>query len=221
MDAYTTPGVPNLAIGYVFARAWGCFKENLLVAVAVFVAAEVLGNAAVIMRSSSDLRAPTQLVLGGLISPAIMVGVYHVALQMVRGREIDFFVMFDGFSTWPRALGVVWCLWLVTLAGLVLLIVPGVIWRLGLAPALFLVLDADDGVFATLGRAWRLTYGYKVKLYWISLALLGFNLVGIAALGIGVIFTGAMSYLVMAVAYEELLGGEGRGIAEQSQALAA
>jgi len=206
MEAEIPPGLPNLALGYVFSRAWACFKENLMVAVAVFVAAEVLINAAVIMRSSSGLHRPVQLILGGLISPAIIVGVYQVALRMVRGSEVDFFMMFDGFGSWLRSLGVVWSLWVITLLGLVLFVVPGVIWRLGLSPALFLVLDSSDGVLATLGQAWRLTYGYKLKLYWIALALLGFNIAGTLLLGIGVIFTGAMSYLVMAVAYEELLG---------------
>jgi uncharacterized membrane protein len=71
-------------------------------------------------------------------------------------------------------------------------------------PAVFLVLDGDAGVFDTLGRAWAMTTGYRIKIFLVFLAVLGLNLLGVLALVIGVFVTGAFSMLLIAAVYEEL-----------------
>lgn len=112
--------------------------------------------------------------------------------------------MLEGF--W-RALAVMVLLGLMVSLGLVLLVVPGVVLSLGFGFAPFLVADGERGVVQAFRTSWRLTAHAKGRLALLALTVVGLNLAGALALGIGVVFTLPMSALVAVYALRRLQGG--------------
>lgn len=207
MQTYANPSRPaNLQVGYLFGRGWETFKTNIGMSILIMLVFGFLTN---LGGGYGSDRSTFQNLLGlvsFLIAPALTAG-YNIAfLKMVRGEDVQFGMLFSGFSKFGRAFGVYYLMVISVVLGMVLLIVPGIIIGLGLIPAMYLVLDDDRGVIDTLKRAWEMTNGEKGKLFVVMLALLGFNILGVLALVVGVVVTITISGLIIAAAYDELAG---------------
>lgn len=200
------PYIPDLRIGYLFGKAWELYKSNLGV---------VVGATVVYMLITLILTGGDQLGIGGgmritgnllmlILAGPLTVGLYSVMVRVVRSEEVSIPGLFDGFQHFGRAVGVYLLSLLAIIVGFILLIIPGIIIAVGLYPVEYLVYDERRGVVETLQRAWDLTRGHKFELFVVGVAALFVTLLGLLALGVGIIFTGAFAYLVGAVVYEEL-----------------
>jgi uncharacterized membrane protein len=116
----------------------------------------------------------------------------------------DASAMLEGF--W-RAFAVMVLLGLMVTLGLVLLVVPGVVVGLGFGFAPFLIADGERDLVQAFRLSWRLTAHARGRLALLGLCLMGLNLAGALAFGVGVIFTLPMSVLVAAYALRRLQGG--------------
>lgn len=90
------------------------------------------------------------------------------------------------------------------LAGLVLLIVPGIIVALTLIFATYLVVDTGRGPIEALKESARITKGHKWALFMLMLALIGINILGVLALGVGLLISVPVSLLAVAHTYRSL-----------------
>jgi uncharacterized membrane protein len=84
---------------------------------------------------------------------------------------------------------------LIVAAGLVLLVVPGVLWAARFCFAPLLVLDRELDPIEALHESARLTRGARGALIKLGLALLGLNLLGALALGLGLFVTVPVTFL--------------------------
>lgn len=90
------------------------------------------------------------------------------------------------------------------IAGLVLLIIPGVILILMFAFVKFLIIDRNMGPIEAMKESARITSGHRLELLLLFLALLGLNVLGLLALIVGLLVTGPVSMLALAHAYRTL-----------------
>lgn len=97
----------------------------------------------------------------------------------------------------------------VTFAGLLLFIVPGVIAILSLQFFSFILLDENVGPISSLKKSYHMTRGHRGKLLAFTLVLLAVNIIGIVALGVGLLVTIPLSYLAAALVYEWLRNHQG------------
>lgn len=196
--------VPNLAMGHLFEKSWEAFRKNPVLMVGVLVVYSLIINGLpALLGQNSVLGRIVQLIVFVINGP-LLAGAYFVALRLVRGDSTEFAQMFEGFQAFGKAFGVFLLYGAAVVLGLIVLVVPGIIAAVGLMPAVFLVLDGDEGVLDTLGRAWAMTTGYRIKIFLVFLVVLGLNLLGVLALVIGVFVTGAFSMVLIASAYDEL-----------------
>jgi uncharacterized membrane protein len=197
-------GGPNLQIGYLLARSWETFKAHWLLVIGVFLVFSLVTNGLPsALDQDSPLAALLRLIIFVIQGP-LLAGIYWLTLRLIRGQSATFEQIFEGFQTFGRAFGVFVLYTLGVVVGLFLLILPGVFVAVSLMPAMFLVMDADLPVIDTLRRAWTMTKGYRLNIFIVFLVLLGLNLLGVLALIIGFIVTGAFSLLVMSAMYDEL-----------------
>jgi Protein of unknown function (DUF975) len=103
-----------------------------------------------------------------------------------------------------RFLGAEILLGIIVFAGFLLLVVPGVIAALGLGFAPYLVVDRGMGPIEALKQSWHLTKGYKWPLLGLALALVGLNLLGVAALIVGLLVTVPISWLAVTHAFRTM-----------------
>ncbi len=88
--------------------------------------------------------------------------------------------------------------------GFILLIVPGIIIILTYQFGQYIIIDRNLGPIEALKESARITKGSRMQLFVLLLALVGVNILGALALGIGLLVTIPISMLAMVHAYRTL-----------------
>jgi len=88
--------------------------------------------------------------------------------------------------------------------GLIFLIVPGLYLALKYQFAPILVVDEKMGVMDAIKKSGEMTKGKLMDLFLLSLALLFINILGVLALGIGLLVSSPLSMLAYARVYRQL-----------------
>jgi hypothetical protein len=93
---------------------------------------------------------------------------------------------------------------IVVVLGMILLIVPGIIFALMFMFASMVIIDRGLGPIEAMKESRRITSGHKWKLFWFTLVLTLINLAGLLALVVGLLVTVPVSVLAFTRAYREL-----------------
>jgi uncharacterized membrane protein len=93
---------------------------------------------------------------------------------------------------------------IVVVLGMILLIVPGIIFALMFMFATMIVIDRGLGPIESMKESKRITTGYKWKLFALGLVLTLLNVVGLLALIVGLLVTVPVTILAFTRAYREL-----------------
>ena len=139
--------------------------------------------------------------LSGLVTLAIAgplsLGYSKVALNILRGEEFGIEQLFDGFRDFIRAFVAGLLISLFVFLFMLLLIVPGVIVALSFSMTFFILLE-DDSIDAweAMKRSKEMMQGHKLKLFYLFLRYIGWILLGILTLGIGLLWV--MPYVQVA-----------------------
>ena len=139
-----------------------------------------------------------------LLSIPFMAGFYWASLRLVRGEEAtlgDVLSQLRHFWSYLFG-GILYALGV--LGGLLLLIVPGLIWAVKWSFYQFPIMDEGLKAGAALKRSGDLTRGAKWQVFGFFLLLLALNVAGLLAFVVGLLFTVPMSYVAMAVFYDKL-----------------
>ena len=97
--------------------------------------------------------------------------------------------------------------WMVVLvvAGLFLLIVPGIYVAVRFQFYGFFVVDEKTGPVESLQRSWEVTDGRVWSLLWLDLILVGINILGMLLFLVGLFVTVPITTLALAYVYRQLL----------------
>ncbi|MEK7510623.1 MAG: DUF975 family protein [Patescibacteria group bacterium] len=87
---------------------------------------------------------------------------------------------------------------------LAILIIPALVVSLVFGFALYLVVDKDLGPIDALKESARITKGHRLQIFFLLLAVIGINLLGLLALVIGLLVTIPTTVLAMVHAYRTL-----------------
>jgi uncharacterized membrane protein len=93
---------------------------------------------------------------------------------------------------------------LALVVGLILLIVPGIIFALMFMFTTFIVIDRERGPVEAMKESNRITYGHKWSLLGFTLVLVLINLLGVLALVVGLLVSIPVSSLAVTHAYRVL-----------------
>lgn len=140
-----------------------------------------------------------------LISGPMELGFAIFSLNIARQNNPQFSNLFDGFQSFGNVLLSYILILIATLAGLVVLIVPGIIIALGLSMTYF-ILAEDRSLTATeaLKKSWEMMEGQKMRLFGLILRFIPWYLLTVFTLFIGLLFVIPWQKVTMATFYEEL-----------------
>lgn len=200
----------SISIGSAVRYAWttvrgnlGFFAGLLLIVVVVNVAPTVIERAT---RESSPLLSLLASLASALIQMLTTMGLIRISLKVYDGRAPAVADLFSLTSFWRYLLGTT-VYGLIVLGGMILLIVPGIVWGLKYQFAPYLIVDKDLRPVAALERSGHLTRGVKWTLLLLVLVVIGINILGLLALGVGLLVTIPMTFMVEAYVYRRLLAG--------------
>lgn len=207
---------PEAAISF----GWAVLKKDPVVALVLLLAA-VVSNALPSIGNGIDMSA--QLESGSIrqtggstlywilfavnlpISSWIACGTWRYVLKVARGQPAEVGEIFSGGPVLPMLVATL--LFTVgMLVGLVLFIVPGIIFTLGCWFFAPLIVDTNCGAVDSLKASWDLTKGHKVQLFVLWLFMIGLMIAGILACCVGVFVALPIAQLAMAYAYLTVTG---------------
>jgi hypothetical protein len=153
-----------------------------------------------------------ETVLGGLIGLASIVvaivvdlGLIRMYLDLADGVEGKLEKLFSQYRLFWNYLGAAILYGLMVVLGLILFIVPGIYLGLKYQFFSYLIVDKNLGVIEALKKSAAMTAGMKWKLFGFCLTILGLNLLGAIALGLGLLVTVPMSTMAYVYVYQTLL----------------
>ena len=143
--------------------------------------------------------------LSWIVGVAITIGLTKTILMLVDQNQKDYknlylftLPLFIPFLLTSIAYSAI------MVAGIILLIVPGVIWAIKFQFFSYLIIDENLKPKKALIKSGIMTQGHKLQLFLLALVLGLANLAGALLFLVGLIFTIPMSLLIMAYTYREL-----------------
>lgn len=190
---------PTFDLGDLFGRAWEIYKKNagpLVGAVVVIWAIMGLGSAV----TNLMMHAGTLVMF--FIAGPLLLGFFKMIRQALRGESVDFNLLFSGFGSFPDAYMAGFLISLFSAIGLLLCVVPGIVIKVCYAGTYLFIIDRKMPFWDAMEASRRMAMNNIGQWVILALALFVFNLAGLLLCGLGVLVTGPMSYLMIAMAYD-------------------
>jgi len=132
----------------------------------------------------------------------IKYSVNWVFLKAVRSEKIEIKDMFAVFQKnyWNAVIAGVVVMTIVGI-GMVMLIVPGIIFAVRLAFVPYLIMDREMEVMDALRGSWEMTKGYGWRIFGMGLLAVPIVILGLICLGVGVIISAMWITTAFAVMY--------------------
>lgn len=188
---------------------WNTLKKNFgffLGLLAVVVAVNL--TVALVMSSISD-EAPRALVIAlGIISwildLLISIGIIKISLKFCDQEQASYGDLFSAYRLLLNLMIGAIIYGAMVAIGTVFLIVPGIYLAIRYQFYDYLIIDKGMGPVEAIKRSGSLTEGVKLNLVLFWLMLVGINILGLIALGVGLLATVPISWLANAYVYRRL-----------------
>jgi len=126
-------------------------------------------------------------------------------LRLIRGEELDYGRLFDGYKDFLRIFLTKFLQNLAIVIGTLLFIVPGIILGAGLVMTDFVLKDDQEiGAIDAMKKSWELTNGHKWDLFWLFLSFIGWIILSLLTFGLGFLLLYPYMYSALAHYYEDL-----------------
>jgi uncharacterized membrane protein len=168
-------------------QLWKYFLELFLILI-VTIIIQVPGGAGGWIKGNTSLNI-FGFIYGIFIGGPVDFGVSWAYLKAARGEKVEVTDMFEGFKTYWNSVLASLLVSVIVLGGLILLIVPGIIFACKLAFTPYLVVDRKMEVIAAIKESWRMTNGHALDIFLMGLLSIVIALAGILALGVGIIIS--------------------------------
>lgn len=138
---------------------------------------------------------------GVLIEGPIGYGVSFAYLKAARGDKLKVTDMFEVFRNYLNAVLAGLLVGIIIVVGLVLLIIPGIIFACKLAFTPYLVVDRKREVIEAVKESWSMTGGHAWKVFFIGLLAIPIGIAGLIFFGVGIIVSIMWVSLALASLY--------------------
>jgi len=200
---------------HAWDRMWNYFLELLLIVAVMIVAAVPLT-----WLSISDKVGAYQgflleffaLVYLVMLYAPLRYGLSYAFLRAARGEKLDTKDMLAPFRNYFNAVLANLLVSIVVGAGLLFLVVPGIILACKLAFVPYLVVDRGLDAIEAFKESWRMTKGHAVDIFLIGLLAIPICLAGMILVGVGLIASAMLVGLAFASIYHAV-AGRGAGAA--------
>ncbi len=143
-------------------------------------------------------------VVGTVIDVIVTLGLIKLSLDVAKGGVPSVKAVFSQTHHFFRYFFASLLYALVVFGGLLLLVVPGVIWAIRFRYFGYAIVEKDMGILPSLKESYRLTKGHTWNLFVFALALFAINVLGFIPLGLGLLVTIPISMIAVAYVWHKL-----------------
>lgn len=144
------------------------------------------------------------MVLASVISIIVNIGFIKIALSFCDARKPGFGTLFNLHGCFWRFMGTIILYTLIVCAGLLLLIIPGIIWAVKYSLCTYFVVDKGLGPVQALKASSRTTMGVKFELFGFGVLCGLIDNLGMLCLIVGIFATYPTVMVARALVYRHL-----------------
>ena len=159
-----------------------------------------------IMFSLLGLLVFSNPVSGILLGGPVMASYLHMAHLSSRDRPIEFSDFFRGFEKTGSLIKLNLLILAVVVLGLAMLVLPGLYFAVSYVFSHFFVWFFDEDPSEAIRLSRKTVSGNFGQILMLLLILAGINLIGILALGVGILLTMPFSFCVLYAAFDDVIG---------------
>ena len=204
------PHEEGFSIGESIRFGWNTMKSNLGFFVFLLVVVGLIYTIPAILGELGREDLPVLSAILGLVAVVMQIivgmGLIRIALRFCDNEHGSLSDLFSCTTLFGKYLLGSVLYGLIVLGGIILLIVPGVIWAIKYGFFSYLIIDQDLGPIEALKRSGEITDGAKWDLFLLGLLLMAINMLGALALLIGIFATIPTAMVATAFAYRKLAG---------------
>ncbi len=197
------PGAGS-AYGHGWGKLWKYFLELFLVGIIGWVIGvpTSMGGWSGGVTSAVGILGFLGLAYSILIVGPVEYGVSFVFLKAARDERIEIKDMFAAFNNYWSAVLANLLVTAIVIIGLMLLIVPGIVFACKLAFTPYLVVDRKMEVTEAIRESWRMTNGHAWSVFLIGLLGIPIVIAGLIVFGVGVIVSVMWISIALASLYQ-------------------
>lgn len=205
---------PTISVKECISNGWTTFKTRPwffvqagAIIAGITIVIGMVEDALQIVTGESIMRVVTSV--ESLVTTTLFsIGTTALYLTAHRNsQDASFGQLWNPTPFW-RYLGITLIGGFLTILGLILLIVPGIIIAIAFSFSGILVVEKGMGPIAALKESARLTRGHRMELFTLGLASLGINILGALALLVGLFVTIPLTSIAFIHAYRVIAGKE-------------
>ena len=160
---------------------------------------------AVIIEEDAPILSIIIQIASFVLSMIIVMGLIKICLRFCDGEKGEFSDLFSCYPLFFKYLIGSILYGLIVVVGLILLIIPGIIWAIKFQFFDYLIVDKGLGPIDALEKSSEITRGVKWDLFLFAILLGIINLMGLLCLLVGLFVTIPITMVAMAFVYRELL----------------
>lgn len=184
-------------VGSSYGMSWEVMKKNfleLLLVIVIYFAVSIpvgigrIGTEAAGLGAGGVLLGLFSIAFGLFVVAPVAYGMAYVFLKVTRGEKFDVADIFEGFKdNYLQIILANLLTFAIVMAGIILLIVPGIIFACKLAFVPYLVMDKKMEAIDAVKTSWNMTRGHAWTIFFIGLLAIPIVIMGIILLVVGII----------------------------------
>jgi uncharacterized membrane protein len=192
-----TPWAPG--VGSSYSNAWRQLWKHFLVLLLIGIVYGLISSVSWVFRFAAVGLSPILSLAYSILLPnPLGYGVAFAYLKAARGDPVKVKDMFEVFHNYWNVVLASLLVGVIVAIGLVLLIIPGIIFACKLAFTPYLVVDRKMAIIEAVKESWRMTGGYSWKVFLIGLLAIPICIAGLICFGVGIII--AIMWITLAFA---------------------
>ncbi len=215
----------DIHLTQLFGESWDIFKKNwgsilLTIFIFGFISWVVSFVQNMFQTQEGSLLETGLALVSYVISLWLGMGFIKFTLNLVDDKESSYRDLFSGVESFKH-IGKYFLITviagLLTFVGYLLLVIPGIILTFGLYFVAFVAYENKNTIGGALSYAWKLTRGYKWKIFLFMLLSILVGLLGLLALGVGLFVAIPVMALANALFYRKLQGLQDNEVLESEE----
>lgn len=204
--------VKRFSMGEAVNFGWDTMKKNIGFFIGILLTSWIACGVPQFIGGLFQESVPALSIVFQLVSTVIQIlvtiGLTKICIQFCDGKVPKFSELFSNMHLFLKVFAASILQALIVLGGLILLIIPGIIFSIKLQFVTYLVVDKGMGPVEAVKRSWLITKGIKWQLFLFGLLLGVINILGMLVLFVGLFVTVPVTMIAYTYVYRKLEGND-------------
>lgn len=188
-------------------KGWGATKSNVVILLKialVFILVSIVVNLIDIASSHNPGIVGLVGIFNTVISTILEIGLITIGLSIVDGKTPKFEDLYSHYNRFLEFFLTSLLMGVIVVIGFILLIIPGIYFMVKYQFTLFNVVDKKLAYMKALNASSEMVKGRWMRVFMFDLGLIGLNILGLLALGVGLLITIPTSFFAGLYLYRRL-----------------